>query len=181
MVNRIETPNLTLVYAQFSDSNDLLRGIRESLKELSTTMPWAVHEYNVRDAQAYLQQAVTGNQEGREFTYIIRTKMGSFVGAICLSPKLDPMGRVVPAYEIGYWIRTPDTGHGYASEALQGLANHAISVLKANRVQIECDSGQASSVRVAEKAGFVLEARLKNTRRYADDTLGDTLIYSKTP
>lgn len=181
MTNRIETPNLTLVYAQFSDSNDVLRGIRESLKELATTMPWAVHDYSVRDAQSFLQQAITGNQEGRKFTYIIRTKMGSFVGVIDLRPKLDPMGRVVPAYEVGYWVRTPDTGHGYASEALQGLANHALTVLKANRVEVQCDGGQASSLRVAEKAGFTLEARLKNTRRYADDTLGDTLVYSKLP
>jgi ribosomal-protein-serine acetyltransferase len=179
MSNRIESANLTLTYTQFADANDILRGVRESLKECSPWLVWAVQDYNLKHAQAFVQSAVEGNQSGKMFNYTIRTKMGSFVGSVGLTPQPDPMGRSGHAYQIGYWITTPQTGKGYASEAVQALANHTLSFLKAARVEILTDSNNLASAKAAQKAGFVQEARLKNTRKNPDDTLADTLVFAK--
>jgi RimJ/RimL family protein N-acetyltransferase len=182
--NRIDTPNLSLTLAQFSDASDIQRCVRESLKELAPWMPWAVHDYNLKHAQGFIQQAVANNQQAAttesKLTFVIRTKGGGFVGCGTLSPAPDPMGRSVPAYTMGYWIRTPDTNKNFATEAIVGLTHYAQTLLGAKRVEAICHSDNLASARAAEKAGLSLEARLKNTRKNTDSSCADTLIYSST-
>jgi RimJ/RimL family protein N-acetyltransferase len=87
----------------------------------------------------------------------------------------------VPRFEIGYWCRTRFTGRGYITEAVRGITSFALETLGARRVEIRCDARNLPSARVAERAGFRLEARLFNNEVGADGTLGDTLIYATIP
>jgi RimJ/RimL family protein N-acetyltransferase len=47
------------------------------------------------------------------------------------------------------------------------------------RVEIRCDARNAPSAAVAERAGYTLEARLRQHRRAPDGTLADTLVYAR--
>ena len=84
----------------------------------------------------------------------------------------------VPRFEIGYWCRTRFTGRGYISEAVRGITAFAFESLEARRVEIRCDARNLPSARVAERAGFRLDAKLFNNEVGADETLRDTLIYA---
>jgi RimJ/RimL family protein N-acetyltransferase len=53
--------------------------------------------------------------------------------------------------------------------------------LGANRIEIRCDARNSRSRRVAERAGYRLEAELKNDIRAPDGLLRNTLIYALFP
>ena len=85
----------------------------------------------------------------------------------------------VPKFEIGYWCRTGHTGHGYITEAVKAITSLAIDTLGARRVEIRCDPSNLKSARVAERAGFTLEATLHNNELGTDGTPWNTLIYTQ--
>ena len=63
--------------------------------------------------------------------------------------------------EDGYWRRRGFGGQGYITEAARGLARLAFDRLGARRVEIRTDDGNSASWKVAERAGFTLEALLR--------------------
>ena len=64
-------------------------------------------------------------------------------------------------FEIGYWRKTGCEGRGYLTEAVRALARLAFDQLDARRVEIRMDDNNERSWRVAERAGFTLEALLR--------------------
>jgi RimJ/RimL family protein N-acetyltransferase len=57
---------------------------------------------------------------------------------------------------------------------------HLSCRLGAKRVEIRCDSRNLPSVRVAQRAGFLLEGELRNNEVATDGGLRDILIYAVT-
>ncbi len=82
-------------------------------------------------------------------------------------------------FEIGYWLRTSESGKGYMTEAVKGITHFADEYLHAERLEIRCDPRNRQSCRVAERAGFHLEAKLVNEKADQDGSLRDTCIYTK--
>jgi RimJ/RimL family protein N-acetyltransferase len=72
-------------------------------------------------------------------------------------------------------------GHGYATESTRLLANFALSCLHARRVTLRCDARNDASRRVAERAGFILEGRLRNVSMAPDGTVRDDLVFAMIP
>lgn len=58
---------------------------------------------------------------------------------------------------IGYWIDRNYANRGYTTKAVEMLTQYAFEVLRLHRVEINLRPENASSRRVAEKAGYVLE------------------------
>ncbi len=87
----------------------------------------------------------------------------------------------VPAFEIGYWLRTSAWGQGYITETVQTLCRFAFETLGANRVEIRCDPRNTRSAAVPIRLGFVQEALLRNDVRDGAGELRDTLIFALTP
>jgi ribosomal-protein-alanine N-acetyltransferase len=58
---------------------------------------------------------------------------------------------------IGYWIDRNFANRGYTTAAVEMLTQYAFEVLKLHRVEINLRPENASSRRVAEKAGFTFE------------------------
>ncbi len=63
----------------------------------------------------------------------------------------------VPKLEIGYWLDSRHTGHGYMQGAVECLTRFAFDTLRVKRLEIYCDVRNLASRKVAEKAGFALE------------------------
>ena len=84
-------------------------------------------------------------------------------------------------FEIGYWLRVTAIGHGYATESVRLLVNFALSCLEARRLTLRCDARNDASRRVAERAGFTLEGRLRNVSMAPDGTVRDDLVYAIVP
>jgi [ribosomal protein S5]-alanine N-acetyltransferase len=62
---------------------------------------------------------------------------------------------------LGYCYHEAAWGHGYATEAAEGLLRWAFDALDLNRVQAETDTRNTASAHVLEKLGFRREGTLR--------------------
>ena len=146
----------------------------ESLDELRPWMPWALGEHTVEAAEAAVREAHADFLARRDLRlHLYRRGDGAFVG----SSGLHRIHWEVPAFEIGYWIRTSEAGRGYATEATRRIADFAFEDLGAERVEIWCDARNERSAAVAQRAGFAFEARLSRHRRDTSGGLSDSLCF----
>jgi len=58
------------------------------------------------------------------------------------------------APEIGYWLGVPFWGHGYATEAVRAMIDHAFADLDHEALQAGARVTNPASRRVLEKCGF---------------------------
>lgn len=79
---------------------------------------------------------------------------------------------------LGYWLRDGAEGHGYMSEAVRLVTDYAFTDLGANKVALRCDARNTRSAAVAERLGFVREARLRGEAHAKDGALADELQYA---
>lgn len=107
---------------------------------------------------------------------LLRKEDGLFVGGSGLMCR----DWSVPFFEIGYWVRTSLQGQGYITEAVRAQTRFAFDMLGARRVEIRMDARNMLSTRVAERAGYTLEGRLRHFVRDVEGKLADLLIYALT-
>lgn len=121
---------------------------------------------NLRDAFPHPYSA----EHARDFIRAIRNRTPETTFAIALDD--EPVGSIgfvlhpdverVSA-EIGYWLAEPFWGRGIASEALGAVTEYAVDAHGLTRVYAVPFASNAASCRVLEKAGYVLEARLRRS------------------
>jgi RimJ/RimL family protein N-acetyltransferase len=131
------------------------------------------HPYTARDARDFIRSVVHRTPE----TSFAITIDDDPVGAI--SFVLHPDVERVSA-EIGYWLAEPFWGRGIATEALAAVTKHAVQTHALTRVYAVPFAWNAASCRVLEKAGYVLEARLRNSA-IKDGQLIDQMQYAYVP
>ena len=109
-------------------------------------------------------------QHARDFIRAIRNRTPETTFAIAVGDEavgsigfvLHPDVERVSA-EIGYWLAEPFWGRGLATEALVGVTKYAIETHQLTRVYALPFAWNAASCRVLEKAGFVVESRLRRS------------------
>ena len=79
--------------------------------------------------------------------------------------------------EIGYWLGEAFWGRGIATEAVRAVTPYAMATHSLTRVYAVPFAWNVASCRVLEKAGYVLEARLRNSA-IKDGRLTDQLQYA---
>jgi [ribosomal protein S5]-alanine N-acetyltransferase len=79
--------------------------------------------------------------------------------------------------EIGYWLAEPFWGRGIATEALRAVTSYAIENHGLTRIYAVPFAWNVASCRVLEKAGYVLEGRLRNSA-IKDGRLTDQMQYA---
>jgi [ribosomal protein S5]-alanine N-acetyltransferase len=138
-----------------SDAESLLRHAnnRNIWLNLRDAFP---HPYTKHDARAYIRSV---RDRSPETTFAIAVN-DEAVGSIGFVLRTD-VERV--SAEIGYWLAEPFWGRGIATEALAAVTRHAIAVHKLTRVYALPFAWNGASCRVLEKAGYVLEARLRRS------------------
>ena len=114
------------------------------------------HPYTRRDGRDFIQLARSQRPE----TMFAIDIDGEAAGGIGFVPNAD-VERV--SAEIGYWLGEPFWGRGIGTEALVAVTGHAIQTHHLTRVYALPYARNAASCRVLEKAGFVLEARLRRS------------------
>ena len=133
--------------------DDLMAAIEESVEALSPWMPWAVVMPTVEAERDYLRAAPERFAAGLEFGYgIHHGATGRFVGGCGVHAHRHP------ELEIGYWVRTTETGKGYASAAARALTDAAFDHVPGARcIQIRCGEGNRASAAIPPKLGYVLD------------------------
>jgi len=148
--------------------------IEETFEDLHRWMPWAVTMQSLEETREFLKAAERRFFEAEDFAVsAFLKKTGEFV----LSTGLHPRNWNVPKFEIGYWCRAGMQGRNFTTEAVKTLTDIAFNEMSANRVEIRCDTRNIRSRRVAERAGYRLEAELRSDDRANDGSLRNTAIY----
>ena len=81
--------------------------------------------------------------------------------------------------EIGYWIAPSARGRGLAGKAAEAACRWAFEDLGLHRIQLFHAVENTASARVAEKAGFTCEGRLRQSHRYGDGVRHDELLWGR--
>jgi RimJ/RimL family protein N-acetyltransferase len=171
-----ETERLTIRAPRVGDGAQVAQAVRESRAELQPWMPWAKEEPTAEDSEIRIRKIIAQwiTRENLPLhLYLKGTDI--FVGG----SGLHRFDWNVRRFEIGYWVRTKFAGQGYITEAVNGITHFAFTHLKANRVEIRCDTQNVRSASVARRCGFYLEGSLRHDDLDADGNVRDTLVFSK--
>ena len=96
-------------------------------------------------------------------------------GGIGLTPGTDIFRR---SAELGYWLGEPFWGRGVATAAVRAVTTWAFASLDLARIHAGVLEWNPASRRVLEKAGYVLEARLRRHVTKEGRTM-DEFLYAK--
>ena len=114
------------------------------------------HPYTKADGQRFIRDSRQMDPE----TFFAIAVDGTAVGGIgfVLQSDVDRMSA-----EVGYWLGEGFWGRGIATDALVAVTNRAVERHGLTRVFALPFAHNTASCRVLEKAGYVLEARLRRS------------------
>ena len=173
--NEIAGPRLIVRPYLESDASALWEAVDASRTFLAPWMPW-IADWKVPE---FAREVIRRNSA----KWILREDltMGMFdreTEKLLGGCGLHRFDWTIPAMEIGYWLRPDAEGKGFVTEMVTLLRHFAFDQLQAERVEIRCDAINVRSAAVARRAGFILEATLRGSRRNVDGVLGDTLVFA---
>ncbi len=154
--------NLTDVESLALNAND---------KDISLNLRDAFpYPYTATDAQEWIA-LVTSMHPSTNFALDVD---GKAVGGIGLKMQDDVHRR---SAEIGYWLGREYWGRGIATEALKALTEHAFANFDLCRIYAMVFAWNPASSKVLEKAGYVLEGRLRKAIQ-KEGKMTDALLYA---
>jgi ribosomal-protein-serine acetyltransferase len=155
----LETDRLVLQRFTRRDAVTVDDAIRASLPDLNQWLPWARMDYSSTDTHAFLRESMLAWREDRAWDYSIRTKddPGRHVGNVSFWT-VSKLGKIL---EIGYWVRSDETGRGICTEAVERILREAFDALGYHKAVLRIAVGNTASDRVAQKLGFTREGVLR--------------------
>jgi RimJ/RimL family protein N-acetyltransferase len=129
------------------------------------------HPYTQEDGKAYLSMIANDNPV-KVFAIEVN---GEAVGSIGIFPQSDIHEK---SAEMGYWLAEEYWGKGIMTNAIQEIVEYGFQTFDIVRIYARPFSTNLKSNRVLEKAGFVLEARLKKAL-FKNGEFMDEIIYAK--
>jgi [ribosomal protein S5]-alanine N-acetyltransferase len=123
-------------------------------------------------------------RDGRAFITAVRSREPETLFAIAVDGRaVGGIGFVLHedveriSAEIGYWLGEAFWGRGIVTEALKATTEYAIEQYALTRIYAVPFAWNAASLRVLEKAGYVLEGRLRRSA-IKDGVVTDQLQYA---
>ena len=148
--------------------------VKESLTQLSRWMPWCHMDYGPEDHQRWSRTRKKQWDQGVEYDFVIYRPDTNLPLGICGLNNFDRLNRRA---NLGYWVRTSQTGQGLATAAAGLLAQFGFDTLKLNRIEILIAEENRPSQRVAEKLGLSREGLLKE-RLILNQTAHNAYLYA---
>lgn len=130
------------------------------------------YPYTKEDARGYIDLCVAADGKSCMVRAIVASDRA--VGSIGVFIGKDVARKTA---ELGYWLAEEYWGQGIMSKAVKQLCGQAFEAFDIVRIYAEPFSNNARSARVLEKAGFVLEGRLKNSI-YKNGEIADSFMYA---
>lgn len=127
--------------------------------------------YTLGDADAWIAATAA---ETRRCNFAVEWK-GDFVGGIGLMPMTDVHSGTA---NFGYWLGEPYWGKGLTTRAVAAILPYAFDELLFVRLQAIVFAGNAPSMRVLEKNGFIREGVLRK-HVTKNGAVTDAILYAK--
>ncbi|EHR70675.1 acetyltransferase, ribosomal protein N-acetylase [Burkholderiales bacterium JOSHI_001] len=163
------------------DAEALHAALMESITELRRNLwflSWVAEEQTLQSAAVRCRKAEANFLLRADLPYLA---FESATGRLVASFGLHRTDWTVPKTEVGYWVRSSETGKGYATEGVLALVSWALNELGAKRVELVTDEQNHGSRAVAKRCGFRLEGILHNVMRAPDGGLRNSCVYAKLP
>lgn len=152
----------------------LAEAIEASVTELSQ---WLGPRYTPRTAgavMAFIQDWQNGAAGGTQYGFAVIDEAGRCVG-FGLINQINAFHRFA---NLGYWVRTGETGKGVATDITRQVATFGFDTLKLERLELVIEVVNVASQRVAEKAGALREGLLRRRLAGRDGPARDAYMYS---
>lgn len=150
----------------------LHEAVSASIDDLQPWLPW-VEGYDRGVAQRFIRESVGAWSEGRAFDFSIRPidDPDRHIGNVSVwqTSQQNDIG------EVGYWIRSDETGGGLGAEATTRAVQVGFEEMGLHKVQLRIAVGNTASDRIAEKLGFEFEGTLRDEVRVAGRWLDHTV------
>lgn len=177
---RIESERLALRCPRAGDGAALNAAIVASVEGLRTWMPWAQRAPAADDSEAYCRRQHARFLLREDIVFLLFEKGSDGSGEPVLGAVgLHRLDWSLRTFEIGYWRRVGLEGFGIVTEAVRALTRVAFDRLGARRVEIRMDESNDRSRRVAERAGFTVEGRLRLDSATPCGEPRTTLVYAR--
>lgn len=152
-----------LLEADRANSND-----EETWRNMGDHFP---HPYTLEHAKAWMERCAS--QVPRQH-FLIQAG-ANIVGGVGVHP-LEGVHRFTGS--VGYYIGRSYWGRGYATRAVELIADYAFSTLKLVRLEAGVFAWNPASMRVLEKAGFARESVQKQAV-FKDGRFTDYVLYAR--
>ena len=148
------------------DIDALYRAVHASQTELARFLPWAARTYTRASAASFVRESIQSWREARAYDFAIRRPdiRGRHIGNV----SIWHVSRTFRSGEIGYWIRTEETGLGIATEVTRAALQIGFEELNMHRLILRIALGNSPSERIARKLGFVREGVLREEIKVGD-------------
>jgi ribosomal-protein-serine acetyltransferase len=168
---------ITLRPYSMKDAGAVFHAIKDSIAEISPWLPFAHEGYSIKETRDFLKRRPGEWKKGLTYDFgIFEAGDGTLLGGC----GLNQVSKLNDSANLGYWVRTSRAGQGIATAATLLLAKWGFETLKLTRIEILVATGNARSLRVAEKAGAKREGVLRN-RLKINDNLSDAVMHSLVP
>lgn len=149
-------------------------------RELHRWMEALPDPYTEADAETFVRNAAESWVTGKEYTFAIRAgEGGRLLGVVSIHDLVQLTAPSGGMGEVGFWIVAAERGHGVLPRALRLVCRYGFEELGLARMEWQAEVGNVSSLRAAEKVGFVFEAtcrrRLLHVGERVDGWLGGLL------
>jgi RimJ/RimL family protein N-acetyltransferase len=153
------------------DAPDIVRCCNDPL--VSHYIPSIPHPYTPADAELFIARTVTDSELNLAIT---ERPAGAVLGAV----GVGLTGWDDAVAEIGYWLAPEARGRGAATRGLVLLSRWVLRAWPVARLHLTADVANLASQAVADRAGFVREAVMRNGFGFPDDPR-DSVVYSLIP
>ncbi|MEO0602131.1 MAG: GNAT family N-acetyltransferase [Myxococcota bacterium] len=151
----IRTGRLSLVPWRAEDAPALHAVLQRDHDHLRPWIPFMRSPPKTAEAtERFLTACIEQHESGVALHFrVVVADTGAFAGEVMLIARDD-------GCELGYWLASDQTGHGYATEASRGLVTTAFETLGLEAVFMSCEAENVASNQVARRLGAYPAERL---------------------
>ncbi len=148
--------------------------VHNNRNRLNTYFPMTVFYTNsLNNTRTFVEEKIREARQHEFLLMMIHNDQGKLIGMA----QIKNFERYVKKCEISYFIDEEFTNQGHATKAIKELVQYIFSKMDIEKIYCRIDPDNKPSIRVAEKAGFKMEGRLRNEFKTGDGDIIDVLYY----
>jgi ribosomal-protein-serine acetyltransferase len=162
---------ITLAPLADADAVEYAAAAAADRERLARWFVWAKERPDPENVRAFIAELCERRANGTAEEFAIRVN-GAFAGAV----GLHSVFRMHAIGSLGYWLFSRFGGRGVMTRAVNAVAAYAFGDYALHRLELLAAVGNVPSRAVAERAGFTLEATLRERLR-APHGYDDAALY----